>query len=636
VKILISSNGPNASTGYGVQTALLAERLCRQGHTVAVACNFGQQTGVSSWQTPSGHHVRLYFAGYTSASDDILIAHALHFFEGDPHGGWILALNDMWAVDPERARDLAEFNVAAWAPVDHLVCPPGVARFFHLSKALPMAMSKHAEAEFKRLGLDSTYVPLAVDTKVFKPSFTLEVGGTTYESREFHKIPKQAFVVGMVAMNKGWVFDRKGFSEAFYAFALFRHAHPNALLYLHSEPIGADGLHLKILARAAGIPDDAIIWSNHYAYRNGFTPAMMASLYTSFDVLLAPSHGEGFCVPMIEAQACGVPVVASHATAQTELVGAGWFVDGQPVWDQSQMCPAFMPSIPSILEALEEAYNADLVELQAKAIEFAGQYDADRVFDQFWSPFLQTLAPPEPPAEKAPMTDVAVVVPVMQRPQNVAPLVRSFELTNDGTAALYFVCDADDAEEIDAVKAAGYEPLVSDRGRTFAQKANVGYQQTTESWVFVCGDDVEFTHGWLDEARKLTDRYDVVGTNDSEIGRIRNPEVARGKHADHWLTRRSYIDEIGASLEGPGIFCPEAYFHWWVDREVVGLARARGVYGHAAESRVIHHHPGFDGAEAAREADPAYAKAAEWAPRDRVTFMQRVGLIEAQRVSRAA
>jgi hypothetical protein len=56
---------------------------------------------------------------------------------------------------------------------------------------------------------------------------------------------------------------------------------------------------------------------------------------------------------------------------------------------------------------------------------------------------------------------------------------------------------------------------------------------------------------------------------------------------------------------------PEVYSHWWTDVEVIELAKARGVYGHAHECRILHHHPGFDGDEAAREADPIYMRAAE-------------------------
>lgn len=129
-------------------------------------------------------------------------------------------------------------------------------------------------------------------------------------------------------------------------------------------------------------------------------------------------------------------------------------------------------------------------------------------------PFLEQM---EPPARELhpPMTDVAVLVPVMNRPHNVKRVVDSFNASNDGTAKLFFVVDPDDAAEIAAIKKAKAKFIVSDRGRTYAAKANVGYAKTTESFVFVCGDDCEFTPGWLDAPRLLSDRYHLIGTNDS-------------------------------------------------------------------------------------------------------------------------
>jgi len=163
---------------------------------------------------------------------------------------------------------------------------------------------------------------------------------------------------------------------------------------------------------------------------------------------------------------------------------------------------------------------------------------------------------------------------------------------------------------------------------------NAALAGSTADWVFVVGDDCEFTPGWIEAARLLSDRYDVIGTNDSEEGRTRNPAVAKGAHADHFFVRRSYIDDEGSSLDGPGILAPEGYRHWYTDREIVELAKARGVFAPCLDSRVIHHHPGYDGDETARESDPVYMAAVGSSDADHKLWMQRAPIVAGHRVTR--
>lgn len=630
MRFLIHSNAPSAATGYGVQCAQLVDRLVADGHQVAVSATWGQQTGVGSYTTPSGAKVPVYWSGYTQSSDDIIAAHAKHFF-GDVTTGWVIPLLDIWSVNP---RGVDGLNVAAWAPVDHDPVPPMVTNWFRTTKATAIAMSLHGLEQFRLDGIDALYAPLAVDTTKIKPTYEVTIGGEQVSGRQMLGVHDRAFVVGMVAMNKD-PNDRKGFSEAFQAFARFYARHPNAILYLHTDVTGlAGGVQIPAMLAELGIPAEAVATTAPYAYRAGFSAEMMAAMYTSFDVLLAPSAGEGFCVPLIEAQACGTAVIASDFTAQTELVGAGWLVDGQRWWDPASRAWYLRASVPQIVDKLEAAYAADLDAMSAKAIVFAQGYDADAVYANHWRPLLATLTTDEPAADKPLMSDVAVVIPAMKRPQNVAALVESFSATNDGTASLYYVCDPDDIDQIEAVKLNGLVPLISDRGTSFASKVNDAYGKTTESFLFLCGDDVEFTPGWLEAARKLSDRYDVIGTNDSEAGRIRNPRVAAGVHADHFFVRRAYVDGVGASLEGPGIVLFEGYYHFYTDMELIQLARARGVFSPCLDSVVIHHHPGYDGREDLRAADSVYMHAVEFSEMDAIAFKRRAGLIDQHKVVR--
>ncbi len=51
--------------------------------------------------------------------------------------------------------------------------------------------------------------------------------------------------------------------------------------------------------------------------------AMLRAMYCACDVFVAPSKAEGFGLPILEAQACGCPVVASKCTSYPEVVGQG-------------------------------------------------------------------------------------------------------------------------------------------------------------------------------------------------------------------------------------------------------------------------------------------------------------------------
>lgn len=618
-KILIHSNAPHVKTGYGVQCALLCDRLAEAGYEVAVSCNYGQQGAIGAWITPHGKQVRLYPSGYLDQGNDVITAHAFHWFDGDPEKGIVIPLLDVWAL---RNPDLDKLQIAAWAPVDHFPVPPGVLAFFERTNATPVAMSRFGERLFTEAGLTPTFVPLAVDTQVLRPRPSITIGDTDVTGRQLYGVPKDAFVVGMVAMNKGWSRDRKGFNEAFRAFGVFWKAHQDAVLLVHADAAGAaEGMDLHELARHCGIPPHALVFTEQYVYRTaGQTQDQMATLYSTFDVMLSPSHGEGFCVPLIEAQSCGTPVIATDFSAQPELLidngVTGWTVTGQPEWDPAQRASYVVPFIADVVAKLELAYALDPDERQAMAErcrQFAANYDADRVFEECWLPFLKSFErSKEPlPLERKPMESVDVIVPLV-RAANEERLFDSFRATARQGVRILPGGDAD---------------------KTYAQNVNDCYARSTADFVLVVGDDVEFKPGWFEAAQKLSDRYDVIGTNDSEPGRVRNPDVAAGRHADHFFVRRAYIEKYGASLDGPGVLAPECYQHWWVDKEVIELAKVRNAFTPCLDSVIIHHHPGYDGNEAARANDPLYVKAVASADDDRKTFMSRAPLIQMQRPS---
>ena len=223
----------------------------------------------------------------------------------------------------------------------------------------------------------------------------------------------------------------------------------------------------------------------------------------------------------------------------------------------------------------------------------------------YWS---QMVAPPadEP---------VTVIVPVVDRPQNAEPFMRSLHAST-GLATVIAVTEADDVETQDAWLKAGAGLVLSTDVKSFADKVNEAVQHVNTSRLFIVGDDVRFHRGWYDEALQVakSQRCDVVGTND-----LFNPRVLAGEHATHMLISTDYVLEQGASWDGPGKVCHGGYRHWFVDDEIVTVAKQRNTFTVALGSIVEHLHPLAGKADD----DEVYRKGQRHAEKDKVLFFTR-------------
>jgi hypothetical protein len=62
-----------------------------------------------------------------------------------------------------------------------------------------------------------------------------------------------------------------------------------------------------------------------------------------------------------------------------------WLVQGQPFWDNPQSAFFQIPLIPSIVGALEMAYQAERGTDQT-SVQFAKQFDTEKVWNEGWLP----------------------------------------------------------------------------------------------------------------------------------------------------------------------------------------------------------------------------------------------------------
>jgi len=374
--IIIVSNTPVAPTGYGQQTKQLAQRIKADGIPVGVSANYGAPTNMEV------EGIQVFAEGlikYANDSGPENIAMAAS------QGGFGITLFDVWVAINEAYHSLP---IVAWVPIDHDPVPPRVAEWcIKGGNKLIVAMSKHGEQALLKAGVPRdrlVYIPHAIDTKIWTAD------GPT--CRDVLRVPEDAHLTVITAMNKG---KRKSFPEMLKAWSLFAAAHKDAYLYLHTDRFGhLDGINLIPVLKAVGAPEDRIRWVNSSQMRAGIAAETLASIMRSADVLLLASRGEGFGIPVIEAQAVGTPVIVTDWTAQPELVrDHGYIADGQEDWDEMQESYWKIPHVGHILQGLENNYTdtksgrVDRKALAAKMFE----YDADYVYTTKWQPLFADI-----------------------------------------------------------------------------------------------------------------------------------------------------------------------------------------------------------------------------------------------------
>jgi glycosyltransferase involved in cell wall biosynthesis len=189
--------------------------------------------------------------------------------------------------------------------------------------------------------------------------------------------------------------SRKGIFELLAGWQTFKQSVTTpAHLYLHTSPIGAGqftGVHIPAACQLLGI-GDSVVMTAEQDYLTGFKEAYLSALYAAADVLVLPSRGEGFGLPLIEAQAVGTPVITTDFAAGAELVGAGWKIEGEPEWS-NQNALVMKAGIKSLADALQQAYqHRDNPMLRDSAVNFAKPYDIDEVCNRYLAPVMARIA----------------------------------------------------------------------------------------------------------------------------------------------------------------------------------------------------------------------------------------------------
>ncbi len=261
-----------------------------------------------------------------------------------------------------------------------------------------IAVSRFGQRELKANKVDSSYIPHGVEDHYEC------LWDKKDECAKTWFLDPDAFKIGIVAMNRA----RKMLPRMFRAIRVFMDANPDIKVQvmfwgsisgiaMDYKPHGVGDTGASLIQEIVSLDlAETIQWPDENAINEGIPERLpslgwdMVSLYNSFDVLLHITGGEGFGLPLIEAQRCGVPVITTDYAAGPENVGIGLTVPYHDYVVINSVGTRYaLADIDATADALAKIANADKDKLARKGVRFTERYRWDNIMEKHFNPFLE-------------------------------------------------------------------------------------------------------------------------------------------------------------------------------------------------------------------------------------------------------
>lgn len=358
---------------------VLLESIQALGHEVAVSCVTGCTGTTLVWHGikcfPDSGHI-------TQHGTDMVKTHAKQW-GADIVISWI----DAFAIPPDVA---AKHKWFAWVPVDS---EPLMVRNVPTLKSCKWmaAPTKWGQRMLKEAGFpDALHIPCSHNPK----DYHVIPGGLAEAKRELGKVIKRdlagKFLVNVVSANCS---GRKNFQAIFHAWKLFHDMYENSLLYLHTDITGyfQGGNDLVEMAKTYGVKDDSVFYVSQWEYNSGQIDEKYLNLvFNASDVHLNCCYGEGFGLPIMDAQAAGCPTIVPAFAAAKETGMCHKVTDGM-MYATLPGAIQLMVNPEAVADALASVYNQqDNVDRQ-EISEATKHYQVQHVVEEYWKPVLKMI-----------------------------------------------------------------------------------------------------------------------------------------------------------------------------------------------------------------------------------------------------
>jgi len=326
--VLVSMVFPHPKRGVwpGIERHVgeLSRALVREGAEVSVLTTFwngGQERerweGVEVYRVPDAGqkwgpvgrllngHIRSFARNIFRHRPLLEAADAIHAFVGLPRSRDLAALGvPLFASFPHREKPERFYDT-----VGQLIDYRTERRLFPLTAAGFAGSSEARRVLLEQYHLDPDrvhVVPLGVDGKLFTPPSAPRPAAPWDERKQ-----------GLRLLYVGPLVRRKGLHSLVEALPLFSRASIPFRLSLVGR--GPDEENLRAIASRLGV-SDRIEFAGFVAEPD------LVRWYQESDIFVFPSTHEGFGLVLVEAMACGLPVVVCDVPPMPEVVGDGGLV----------------------------------------------------------------------------------------------------------------------------------------------------------------------------------------------------------------------------------------------------------------------------------------------------------------------
>ena len=374
------SDAPWHQTGYGITTDHLTQRMVKDGHRVYIYAPGALHGG--KVELPDGRVVLSSNFGDDRWGNQTILYH-LQWTAPDVVITWL---------DPQGLIQYgwSEHPTFMWNPVDTWPIPQEETSILGRAEKI-MVCSRWGQGVLDKQGIESLYIPIGIDLQTYNID---SVGRKRWRGQLRPELSDDTFLIGSVGLNTGSP-DRKAYGFEFDAIRIFAERHKDIRVYIHTNVEGdAGAINLYTLRKELGLED--VICFCRPLGPLGEGELYMRDMYNAFDTLLHCGIAEGFGMPIIEAQACGTPVVANACTAMTELLGHGSY-GCEPECDMivATSSRVAIPSVTNMVDGLEWAYEdwkQKRVDRQ-KVRESVLRFEQDTIYDNYWRSLLTDIPP---------------------------------------------------------------------------------------------------------------------------------------------------------------------------------------------------------------------------------------------------